>query len=200
MFKHYEFQSDKLPLQKFFDLIRKFDNSKHRTAIDLPHNVLLFGAVLSAKPEHVLELGVGTGYATKSILLALSYNQTGKLTSVDSYKDFNGYEPAHFKELKDMGANIVNSSEEEFVCKQEANTFDMLVSDADHANSIKWLSTTVSLLKIGSPMFFHDTNYVESLKATASTLLSMGIQSHTFCKSTLQGERCERGWLLAFKV
>ena len=49
----------------------------HPAAIDLCHNVLLLGAVMSKKPEAVLELGIGTGLVSWTILTAMKYNDAG---------------------------------------------------------------------------------------------------------------------------
>ncbi len=64
-------------LAPYFELLATFNN-QHAVAIDLAHNVFLIGAVLSRKPERVLELGVGTGYVTRSLLHALRYNRVAR--------------------------------------------------------------------------------------------------------------------------
>jgi predicted O-methyltransferase YrrM len=177
------------------------DKSSYKNAIciDRAHNALLFGSILSAKPEHVLELGVGMGYATKSILLGLRFNGVGKLTSVDSCRDFENKEPPHFKELKEMGAEIVIQTEEEFTKRQPEGTYDFLVSDADHRHAANWVEGTLKMMKPGSVMFFHDTNWIPELYSIKNKLKSHGVPSFHFKKSSLPNERCERGWLMAFK-
>ena len=42
-------------------------------SIDMCHNILIFGLVVSSKPERALELGIGRGYVTNSIMSALKY-------------------------------------------------------------------------------------------------------------------------------
>jgi predicted O-methyltransferase YrrM len=183
-------------VSELFDFIKKTIPTK--TAIDKCHNLLLFGTIVSAKPQAVLELGIGMGYATQSILFGLGYNGVGRLTCVDSCKDFDSKEPTHFSALRTLGADIIIKQEEEFIKSQQKNTFDFLVSDADHKNTINWIDSTVALLKSGSIMFFHDTN-LPPLIELESALNKRSLSTYHFKKSSRNDERCERGWLMAFK-
>lgn len=183
-------------IQQFFKLVES--NNNNRICIDRSHNIILFGSIISSKPISILELGIGMGYATKSILLAIKYNNLGKLTCVDSCKDFAKI-PNHFDELKNQGANIIIDQEESFINKQNPETYDFLVSDADHKKSITWIKKTISIMKKDSIMFFHDTNNIEELKNLESQLNKLGIFCIHFKKSSLPYERCERGWLMAYK-
>src|ERR1700737_3863644 len=93
-------------LAPYFHLLSSFDNS-NVVAIDLAHNVFLVGAVLARKPERVLELGIGSGYVTTSLLHALRFNRKGRLTSVDNWFDWGGAEPAFVAPLRTAGVNVV---------------------------------------------------------------------------------------------
>ena len=53
-------------LAPYFQLLQDFDH-RNIIALDRAHNIFLVGAVLSLKPDEVLELGVGTGYVTSSL-------------------------------------------------------------------------------------------------------------------------------------
>ncbi len=53
---------------------RTFDNA-NTVAIDLAHNVFLVGALLARKPDNLLELGVGSGYVTHSLLHGMRFNR-----------------------------------------------------------------------------------------------------------------------------
>src|SRR5262245_1770788 len=86
-------------LVPFFNLVLGFDH-RNPIAIDRAHNIFVIGAVLSKKPRNVLELGIGTGYLTMSLVHALRYNQMGQLTSVDNWFDTHGLEPKLADELR----------------------------------------------------------------------------------------------------
>lgn len=189
------------PIRAFFTHVCLFDNVKRVIALDLSHNILLFGAVLSAKPKSVLELGVGTGYVTKSLLYALAYNGVGKLTCVDALIDSGGKVPFHYQELKDMGANIIISTEKDFTLAQQRESFDFLVSDADHKGAVNYLPQTIEMMQPGSVMFFHDTNESRfpGLMKIEDRLRKMDIECHQFDQVSREDERCNRGWLMAFK-
>jgi hypothetical protein len=101
-------------LTPYFDLLSSFNNA-NVVAIDLAHNVFLVGAVLARKPANLLELGVGSGYVTNSLLHALRFNHRGRLTSVDNWFDWGGAEPAFASSIRAAGVTVVVSGEEEFV-------------------------------------------------------------------------------------
>jgi hypothetical protein len=99
-------------LLPFFCLELEFDH-RNKWAVDCAHNMFIIGTVLSKKPNSVLELGVGSGYLTTSLIHALRYNQTGTLTSVDNWFDTHGIEPKLGGELRAAGVNVVSSGEED---------------------------------------------------------------------------------------
>src|SRR6266852_2518006 len=121
-------------LAPYFNLLSSFNNAS-AVAIDLAHNVFLVGAVLARKPERVLELGVGSGYVTNSLMHAMRFNRKGKLTSVDNWFDWKGAEPAFVPPLRAAGVSVVVCGEEEFVRSAPDDPYDLLVSDADHFRS-----------------------------------------------------------------
>jgi len=62
-------------------------------AIDVPHGMLILGALISSKPKNILEIGIGTGFITNLLLDGISYNEIGDLTSVDNFHDLGGNLP-----------------------------------------------------------------------------------------------------------
>jgi predicted O-methyltransferase YrrM len=184
-------------LTSYFDLLSTFNN-QNAVAIDLAHNVFLVGAVLARKPDRVLELGVGSGYVTRSLLHALRYNRKGKLTSVDNWFDWDGAEPPFVAGLRAAGANIVVSGEEEFVRRAFDNAYDFLVSDADHFRSGTWFDQHLRIVEAGGFLFFHDTNQPRTFPSLASIegeVRERGLPHFHFKESSRPDERCQRGWL-----
>ena len=60
-------------LKHYFDYLAAFDTAEIRS-VDRCHNIFLIGSVLSKKPRNILELGIGTGSLTVSMIYALRYN------------------------------------------------------------------------------------------------------------------------------
>ncbi|HVX15399.1 MAG TPA: class I SAM-dependent methyltransferase [Pirellulales bacterium] len=184
-------------LNPYFDLLATFNN-QNAVAIDLAHNVFLVGSVLARKPARVLELGVGSGYVTRSLLHALRYNRKGTLTSVDNWFDWNGAEPPFAAALRAAGATIVTSGEEEFVRLAPDDAYDFLVSDADHFRSAGWLDQHLRIVEAGGFLFFHDTNQPRMFPGLATIegqVRERGLQHFHFKESSRPEERCQRGWL-----
>ena len=73
-------------MNTYFDMINNFEWKS--VAIDKAHSALLYGTVLSAKPKTLLEIGIGSGFVTKTLLAGIKYNAVGKLISVDSWNDW----------------------------------------------------------------------------------------------------------------
>jgi hypothetical protein len=184
-------------LVAYANVILGFDN-RNPKAIDLAHNLFLVGAVLAFKPRQLLELGIGTGYVTASLAHAVRYNTAGQLTSVDSWLDTGGKEPELAAGLRALGVNIVRSREEEFVRSAPTDTYDLLVSDADHEHSPEWLDQHMRITRRGGLMFFHDTNQPDIYPALAtmeSKVAALGLPYIHFKQATRPGELCDRGWL-----
>jgi predicted O-methyltransferase YrrM len=184
-------------LVPYFNLLSSFNNA-NAVAIDLAHNVFLVGAVLARKPERVLELGVGSGYVTNSLLHALRFNRKGKLTSVDNWFDWKGTEPAFVASLRAAGVNVVVSGEEEFVRSAPDNAYDFLISDADHFKSGSWLDQHLRVVQHDGFLFFHDTNQPRTFPSLATIegqIKGRGLPHFHFKDSSRPEERCQRGWL-----
>jgi len=169
-------------------------------AMDDNHIQLINTLVLCNKPTSILEIGVGSGLVTKTILEALQYNQKPSiLTCVDNFLDWNGQTPQGFDSFKDS-INFINSNERDFVmgCKE---TYDFIVSDADHHHTNEWVDETYNLLNEGGILIYHDvTNHdFRNLYDIVRYAESRQINHVIFNKSSLPYERCERGLMVMFK-
>jgi len=172
---------------------------RDQTSMDTAHAALIASVVLASKPARVLELGVGTGYVSKAILLALRFNGRGSLTCVDDWHDWSGRRPVHIDGLEAMGAGIVLSSEAAFVRSCAAGHFDLVVSDADHFNAHQWFEDTLRLVAPSGVAFFHDTNQPEvfpGLATLPSRATESGLPSRHYMASSRGDERCDRGLLM----
>ncbi|HVT80070.1 MAG TPA: class I SAM-dependent methyltransferase [Phycisphaerae bacterium] len=186
-------------LAPYFQLLQDFDH-RNIIALDRAHNMFLVGAVLSLKPDEVLELGVGTGYVTSSLIHALAYNKKGRLTSVDNWLDWGGNEPPGIAQIRRCGVTVVTMGEEEFVRQAPSDKWDLMVSDADHMRSAEWIDQHIRIVKNGGFMFFHDTNQPNifpGLATIESQLRERGLFCHHFRQSSRADEHCQRGWLFA---
>ena len=186
-------------LAPYFQLLEQFDHN-NIVALDRAHNLFLVGAVLSKKPNDVLELGIGTGYVTASLIHALSYNRKGRLTSVDNWFDWGGKEPPGVDNLRKAGVNVVSMGEGEFVRQAPTDGWDFMVSDADHHRSQEWIDEHLRIVRDGGFMFFHDTNQpgvFPGLATIEGKLKERGIFTLHFKENSRQDEHCNRGWLFA---
>lgn len=168
-------------------------------ALDRAHNLLLFGMIASRKPRRVLELGIGTGFVSFSVMLALRYNGVGTLTSVDNWMDTGGQEPPHGRALKFLGAQVVAPMDErEFVHAAKTDAYDLLVSDADHFRSGSWVDEHLRIVEHDGFLFFHDTNQPKqfpNLQLIEERVRALGLPHFHFRESTRGDESCDRGWL-----
>ena len=167
-------------------------------AVDPAHCIFLFGTVLARKPHDVLDLGIGTcGYTSRLILQALKYNQRGRLTCVDNWLGFGGSEQEVARVLRSLGAEVVRQAEEDYVKGCPDDSFDLLVSDADHDRSHLWVKDHMRITRHDGFMFFHDTNnrLFPNLHAIESEIKHLPY--FHFKESTRPDEECERGWLFA---
>ena len=142
------------------------ENQSPGAAIDLNHIILILGTLLSAKPENILELGIGTGKVSEILIQGIKYNKKGYLTCVDNLWDLGGnLSNEIFESLKKRNISIIKSDEKDFVYRTGDNSYQFLVSDADHKNSGNWCHEIFRIMSPNSFLFFHDINneYVNSL-------------------------------------
>jgi predicted O-methyltransferase YrrM len=180
-------------LAQYFQLVTDFQPEER--AIDVAHNLLLVGAVLSKKPERILELGIGTGFVTRSLVAAVRFNGKGHITSVDNWFDWHGNEPSWIDQLREEGVTVRIDSEQAFLQKCPSDEYDFLISDADHVNSGNWLSEHLRVTRNDGFLFFHDTN-----SPAWPTLLTIQrrlshLPHYHFTENSRPDERCSRGWL-----
>ncbi len=168
----------------------------HR-AIDLCHAVTIFGMALSAKPKDILELGVGTGLVTDALLSAIEYNQCGHLTCMDSWLDYGGKEPDFWEGFRQRGALLAVNQELAYLKATPDNTYDFLMSDADHGGT--WPQEHFRVTRPGSICFFHDTNSPHEypgLNAIVDLVHTLGWDYQHFTSNSREDERCHRGLLM----
>jgi predicted O-methyltransferase YrrM len=198
-----KFNSDTItrdvPLIAYLQLLTNFDD-RNPVALDKAHNLFVVGLILATKPKRILELGIGSGFLTSSIIYALQYNRLGTLTSVDNWFDTYGVEPHLVTELRKAGVDCVVSGEEEYVRNAPTNHFDILISDGDHYNSPKWLDQHLRIVRPQGILLFHDTNNNSMFPALSSiepALIELGLWCYHFTANSRHGERCDRGLLFA---
>jgi len=181
----------------------KFDENEN-VKIDQAHADLIYGLVVSSKPENILELGVGGGKSADAIVSGIKYNQNScKFTLVDNWYDFGFVMPDDiYNKYKDV-ANIVSSDEKEFVfsCKEK---FDFIFSDADHTSTDQWFEYVyANLLDNNGILIYHDINLFEpifeNLRNILNTCLKLNLKYYLFNKNSKSSERCHRGLLVIFK-
>jgi hypothetical protein len=84
-------------------------------AVDQCHLDLVYGLVVSHKPKSILELGVGSGRTTRTLIRAAEYNQNKpEITLVDNWIDFHGVVPKCIQNYRKF-CNVVTSDEMDFV-------------------------------------------------------------------------------------
>jgi predicted O-methyltransferase YrrM len=172
-------------------------------AVDEAHAALLAGLVASHKPSRVLELGVGSGYATRVLLAALHANQRGELVSVDNFFDWKGRQPEHIHALQkeSAGWNLVTCDETEYVSKAESASFDFIFSDGDHTRGYQNAPDVFRICRPGGILVFHDTNnpMFRLLARLPGRCRRLGFPSYHFTAKSCPGEMTDRGLLIVQK-
>ena len=188
------------PLSGWASMLVDFADPGH-VAIDRAHAVFLMGAVLARKPRTILELGIGSGFVTRTLVHAVRFNGVGSITAVDNWLDWRGDEPPIIAELRAEGVDVVAPREErDFVHAAPTDAYDLMVSDADHRRSGTWIDEHLRIVRHDGFMFFHDTNHAArftSLGLVEKRLRELCLPYYHFTESTRADERCDRGWLFA---
>jgi predicted O-methyltransferase YrrM len=166
--------------------------------IDYCHQDFIYGCVVAKKPKNILELGLGTGETTEKLIDGIHYNNNdARLTVVDNLCDWQGKQPSlpdKFRYYLDFKV----SDEKSFVEACPTDTYDFLVSDADHQSAHDRFEQLCRIVKHDGFMFFHDTNTpgVYPILATFKEQAEQrGLPCFQFTESSSQFEQCERGLL-----
>jgi predicted O-methyltransferase YrrM len=169
-------------------------------AMDENHIQLIGSLIKCSKPQSVLEIGIGTGLVTKTILESFEYNQIKpNLTCVDNFYDWSGNAPAGFETYENV-INFISSDERNFIynCKQK---YDFIVSDADHHHTNEWVEQTLGILNTNGILIYHDVTNgsFPNLYSIIEYVKRNNINYILFDKSSRIEERCDRGLLVIYK-
>jgi len=176
-------------------------------AVDECHLNLVYGLIVSQKPSKILEIGVGSGDTTRTIVRAAQYNENKpNITLVDNWLDFGGKPPSTIENFKSF-CNVISSDERSFVFDTR-ETYDFIFSDADHWNTDKWFDYVFDrLLNINGILIYHDVSVKQlapsetfaNLKNILIKCKTRGLAHMHFDNVSKPGERCYRGLLVIFK-
>ena len=187
-------------LKHYFEYLSAFDPAEINS-IDHCHNVLLIGSVLSKKPRNVLELGIGAGGLTISIIYALRYNGVGKLTCVDDWSAWDGREPDGIDEIRAGGVKIVAPvGIAEYLPQCPDSAFDMVVADALQIEEMETLDQLERVAAEGAFVFFRNSNRQVSGGRNGAIEKWLGNRQmccYHFTESSRPDEHCEEGWLFS---
>jgi predicted O-methyltransferase YrrM len=168
-------------------------------AIDQAHCDLIYGLIVSLKPRDVLEFGLGSGASATAIAKGLLFNDLKcSYTIVDNWHDWKGVEPGfHLEALEFPLPIIVNQDETEFCNTLEKDSYDFILSDADHANAEKNAGKLYYALRSPGIMIFHDV--CNPGWPNLRVLKGSYANSVLFNKNSRDGEECDRGLLVVFR-
>lgn len=172
--------------------------------IDIAHAEIIKSLVMASKPSEIIEFGIGGGRSTDAILSGLDYNQQKfNYTLVDNWLDFGHKMPEEVFEKYGQKINLVTSPEKEFVYSCQ-NSFDFIMSDADHHQTNLWFEYVYEkLLKPKGILIYHDVDIINNTYPNLTTILDKvkqkNISHFLFNKNSLESEKCHRGLLTIFK-
>ena len=172
-------------------------------ALDQAHALLLAGLVTSQKPVRMLELGIGSGYATRVLLRALDFNQQGELLSVDNFFDWNGQKPEHVRSMERERPDwrVAQSDETEFLRASETEIFDFILSDGDHTRGYQNAADVFRICRAGGLVVFHDTNneLFRLLSRLPGRCQQLRFPGFHFIRRSRSDEMTDRGLLVVQK-
>ncbi len=179
-----------------------FEDYVHAVKIDDCHNNLIYSLITSLKTKSILELGYGAGESSMKIQKARMYNDNeAKYTIVDNWMDHSRKMPVESNWILDRDINIVTSEEKDFITSCR-DTFDFILSDADHQHTNEWMEHVYNdILNPGGILIYHDVmgEGYPNLFSIVTNCRNRGLSHVVFDKSSRSDERCERGLLVIFK-
>ncbi len=185
-------------ISKYLEFLR--NPEPNNASVDLCHGLLLLGLLVAAKPQKILEIGIGPGFCSEFLINGIHFNNIGKLTCIDNYHDLGGNLPeSTIDDLRSRGTTVIAPIEEkDFVFSCEENSFDFLMSDGDHNHAGEWTDQIFKIMAPNAIMLFHDADNVEypNLRNYQNRAIELSKPHMMFNKSSRGDERCARGMLL----
>jgi predicted O-methyltransferase YrrM len=188
-------------------------NDHIAAAVDQCHLDLTYGLIRAHKPKSVLELGVGSGRTTATLIKAVHENgdkDKTRITLVDNWEDWKGTKPKHILEEIEGHITVVEKAERDFVFDAHGKSWDFIFSDADHWNTDKWFDYVYDrLLNNNGVLIYHDVSKKEGFPENELRFPNLynilvkcrerGIAHMHFDRCSTEDERCYRGFLVIFK-
>lgn len=169
-------------------------------AIDLGHAFLLFAVAICSKPKDILNLGVGPGVSVNSLVKSVKFNGFGHITAVDNKHDLGGnMSQGVLDDLAKNGVNIIFSPEKEYVYGCQSDSFDLIVSDADHYHAGEWVDEIFRIARPNAFIFVHDANNNDfpGLRCYGERAKELGYPHYLFNKGGRATDRAPKtGWLM----
>jgi len=115
----------------------RLEEQKQRPRAMQSYVLMMYEFVLELKPKNILEIGTQRGQSTKTMLMALNINGSGKLVSID-HKDRSGILNDSHEDLKKYCQFITSDSHvpEALQAAKDAindgEKYDMMFIDGDH--------------------------------------------------------------------
>ena len=187
-------------------------NSHIMAAVDQCHLDLTYGLIRAHKPKKVLEIGVGSGRTTATLIKGIHDNGDASnttITLVDNWVDWNGTKPTEILDEIQSHVQIIEAPERDFVFTTR-DQWDFIFSDADHWNTDKWFDYVYDkLLRPHGILIYHDVSKKEgfpedelrfpNLYNILIKVRERGIAHMHFDRCSTKDERCFRGFLVIFK-
>jgi glycosyltransferase involved in cell wall biosynthesis len=163
-------------------------------------SLFLVGAVLSKRPNSVLELGFGLGYLAISLFYALKCNQHGQITCVDDWDLWGGREPEGIEHVRAAGVQILAPmSKEEFLSSCSSNTYDVIVSDSRALAGGALLNEHLRIATDNALLFFHAGHQRQTatdLRQIRDRVRELGLFHLHFDRASGCAEKDGAEWLL----
>ncbi len=175
-------------------------DANQTVTLDQCHLDLLYGLMVSLKPKHALELGIGSGQVTDLIIRAFEYNGLPlDLTTVDNWLDWDYQMPAVAAEYEKKGVHIVTASEMDY-SRSLRRSFDLIISDADHHHAHSSFPIFMKHLNRGGMFVCHDVANPDfpNLRLIYSAVRCAGLPHLFFNASSRPDEHCQRGLLVIY--
>lgn len=169
-------------------------------SIDLNHAIMLYGVAVSMKPQRALNLGIGPGLTAFTLLHAIHANREGSLTAVDNNHDLGGNMSQDvLDQLRDDGVEVIKADERDYVSSCPSDSFDLILSDADHHHAGEWVDEILRIARDGAFIFVHDAdnNEFPGLRRYQARAKELGLGHYLFNKGGPGTERSpSTGFLL----